>query len=114
MPNQLIEKMRRAREQKIEVGGYAFTIRRPTDLEIAEMSGRATVQIDLVRDFVVGWKGVKELDLVPGGTGAEVEFDLAVYREWIVDRPELWADISTAVMQAYQHYRETRGEAEKN
>lgn len=110
----LLKKMRRARESNVDAGGYTFTIRRPTDLEIAEMSGRATLQIDLVRDFVVGWKGVKEIDLVPGGTGVEVEFDLSVYREWIVDRPELWADISTAVMQAYQSYRETRGEAAKN
>jgi len=114
MSNPLIEKMRRARETKIEAGGYTFTVRRPTDLELAQMSGRETLQIDLVRDFVVGWAGVNQIDCIPGGDASPVAFDPPLYREWIVDRPELWGPISAAVMQAYQTYRETRGDAAKN
>ena len=62
----LSEKILRSRESVVPAGGFKFTIRRPTDLDMIEFS-KARRSADLVR-FVVGWKDVTNGDLYPGAT----------------------------------------------
>ena len=107
----LIDKIRKARHVTVESGGYAFTCRRPTDLEAMHL-GQAKAE-DLL-DYVVGWKGVKEIDLVPGGTSIEVPFDAALCREWLADRPDMWGPIAQAVIEAYNRHAAELEERTKN
>jgi hypothetical protein len=108
----LIEKIRRARELGVEAGGFKFTVRRPTDLEIAGMS--EMTQSEILRRFVIGWDGVKEVDLVPGGTGDMVPFESELFMEWIADRPALWGPLAQAAVSSYAAHRQKLEDEAKN
>ena len=108
----LADKIRKAREQEVPVGGFLFTIRRPTDLDMMEFS-KTRQAIDLLQ-FVVGWSGVKELDLIPGGDGHPAPFDAEACAEWLADRSDLFVPLVNAVTDAYQKHKAALEAAEKN
>ena len=108
----LADKIRKARESTVEVGGYTFTVRRPTDLEMFELQG--SVSAGRLLPFVVGWSGVKELDLVPGGDPHPLPFDAAACAEWLADRPDLLGPIVSALVDRYAQHTEALGVAAKN
>jgi hypothetical protein len=107
----LIDKLRKARETVVEVEGFKFTVRRPTDQEAINL--RDITFIEVAQRYVVGWAGVQELHLIPGGDGREVGFDADLWKEWCADHPEFWQPISTAVMDAYQKHRQEQDETKK-
>lgn len=107
----LIEKMRKARQRTVDVGGLTFTVRRPTDLEATKLGGADT---QALLAYVVGWSGVQEIHLIPGGTSVEVPWSEDVCREFLADRPDLWAPIIEAVISAYTTHTATLESAVKN
>ena len=111
MSKALIEKILRAREQAVTVGERTFTIRRPTDADAVGMSSMQP--FDFVRKFVVGWN-LTELDVIPGGSAEPVAFHPELWAEWIVDRPDLWTPLATAIFDAYAAHADKRKAAEKN
>jgi len=78
------------------------------------MRSEKVTQADILTRFVDGWEGMKELDLVPGGTGAAVEFSPALFAEWVADHPESWGTISDAVVSGYKQHEAALEEATKN
>lgn len=108
----LSEKILRSRESVVPAGGFKFTIRRPTDLDMIEFS-KARRPADLVR-FVVGWKDVTHGDLYPGGDGAPATFDAEACAEWLADRSDLMVVLVNAVAEAYQAHKTALETAEKN
>lgn len=108
----LADKIRKSREVTVEAGEYAFTVRRPTDLEMLVFS--QTKDPAAMFDFVTGWKGVKEMDLFPGGGPEPVAFDREACKEWLSDRIEMFGKVSDAIIGAYEAHRKTQGDAEKN
>lgn len=113
MSDALIEKINKAREQVVEAGGLSFVTRRPTDLEVLEMRGQGVSQRDLLRRFVLGWQGVKEIDLIPGGTPKPVEFDHDLFLAWVEDQPEVYAKLLEHITGAYKTHEQQRAEALK-
>lgn len=111
MAQPLLDKLRRARETRVDAGGWTFTIRRPTDAEVIGLN--ATSPMDLVRRFVVGWN-LKEIDVVPGGAPEPTPFDPDLWTEWVADQPQLWEPLSTAVLDGYKRHVEAREDAAKN
>jgi hypothetical protein len=111
MSKVLLEKLRRARETKVEADGHVFTVRRPTDAELSGLANCTTT--DLVRRFVVGWD-LQEVDIIPGGDAVAVPFDGELWSEWIADRPTLWGPLSLGVMEAYSRHVEEREQGKKN
>ena len=107
----LPDKIRRARESTVEVGGFGFTIRRPTDVDLMEMRGKGPA--DWMR-FVVGWEKVRELDILRGGDPHPLPCDAAACVEWLRDRPDLLGAIFEAIMAACQAHRDKQDAAEKN
>lgn len=82
----LIERLRAAREQWAKVGEFELQLRRPTRLQLA-MWGEIKPG-ELLRQSVIGWRGVTELTLdIPGGEGRNVPFDLDLCVEWLEDHP---------------------------
>lgn len=108
----LADKIRKSRESQVQAGGYTFTIRRPTDMDMVEFS-RSPNPNDLVK-FIVGWDGVKEIDLIPGGDGHPAKFDADACAEWLADRSDLFVPVVTAITDAYQAHKAKQGEIEKN
>ena len=112
MAKDLIERLRRARQTGVPSGGRSFTIRRPTDLEIYEMSGKIDQRLLLTR-FVVDWGSMPEMDLVPGGGPDPVPFAPELWEEWIADHPEHWDDLTAAVLDGYRRHKDALEEAAK-
>jgi hypothetical protein len=109
----LIEKIRKARQTRVTVDGKTFIVRRPTDKEAYAMSYSKSEQMDLLENFVIGWEGITELDLISGGDAVPVEFDRELFIEWIADKPQYWADLTAAITKEYTSHAEKLVEAEK-
>lgn len=108
----LIDKIRRAREHQVDVGGFTFTVRRPTDVEMMEMRGPGSVS--RLFPFIVGWEGVKELDLIPGGDPHPLAFDADVCKEWLADHPELLGPLIDKILGSYREHAAALEAAAKN
>lgn len=108
----LINQLRKAREVKVEAGGFTFIVRRPTDTEF--LAHRELKVYEIAQEYVVGWSGVTEADIVKGGSEDAVPFDRDLWREWCADRPDLWEPIFGAVLTAYEQHSTQRRESAKN
>lgn len=113
MPS-LIERLRAARRTRIPSRGKVFLARRPTALEMAELRGGQIRQGDLITRFVIGWESISEADLVPGGGPDPVEFESALFGEYIADHPEHWEALVTGIRAEYDAYEERLEESLKN
>lgn len=103
----LLERLRKSRETGVTVGKYKLTITRPTDVDAASMKyDNEREALEGVSRFVIGWEGVTELDIVPGGTADPVQFEKTLFYEWLKDQPDLWGPLIEAVMTAYTNHRE--------
>jgi len=87
MAEALIDRMRARRECRVEAGGHAFTVRRPTRLRMALWGGELRLA-----ECVVGWD-LTLSDLLPNEVAEPAPFDALAAAEWIEDRPEIFAAI---------------------
>lgn len=108
----LINKIRKAREHVVEVGAYKFTVRRPTDVQMMEL-GRDGA-ITRLLPYVIGWNGVKEIDVIPGGGPLEIEFNSDLAAEWLSDRPDLLGPLIDKIMGSYKAHVAALAESAKN
>lgn len=106
----LLEKMRRAREQRVDVGEYGFIVRRPTPADMLEARAQGG---DFAR-FVTGWDGVREMDLIPGGDPHPLPFDADACREWLRDRPDLFEPVISSLLESFSAHMRSLEAAEKN
>ncbi len=112
MSKSLIDKIRRTREQRVTAGDFTFIVRRPTDLEIAQRGGELSA--DALLRYVIGWEGVREADLVPGGDPHPVPFDTLLCAEWLADRLDLLVPIGDGIRELYAAHRQAQDAAVKN
>ena len=114
MSGSLIERIRAARQTRVEHDGKLFTVSRPTDWEVYEMSiNGKNQQLDVLEKFVCGWENFTEQDLVPGGNATAVLFDKTIFREWVADHPEFWTPITTGITTEYLAHKERQLLVEK-
>lgn len=108
----LVDKIRKARELRVQAGGHTFIVRRPTGLDVVEMGqvsrGRA------VLPYIVGWDGVREMDMIPGGDPHPVPFDADVCAEWLGDRLDILGPLATAAFEAYTDHAKKLDEQKKS
>ncbi len=115
----LSEKLRRAREFNVALDGHTYTVRRPTDVEAIEFHQQhgqndALYSANVAERFTVGWN-LSEIDAgVPGGGPDPAPFDALAWREYVSQRPDLWAPLATAILDAYTAHAEKRKSTEKN
>lgn len=114
MPHNLIDKLRESRLSSVDVGNITFIIRRPTDIAYAKYRQTDASMFDVVCDVVVGWRGVKESDIISDGDDKPVEFDAELWRMWAEDRYEFWNPIHEHALSEYGKYIEQREDAKKN
>jgi hypothetical protein len=108
----LVDKIRKGRESKVEVGGFTFTVRRPTDIEMIGLRGTGSAARLL--PYVTGWEGVRELDIIPGGDPHPLAFDAEVCAEWLSDRPDLFGELIEQIIASYHEHTEALGKLAKN
>lgn len=98
-----LEQMRRARRRDVRAGPFGFTVELPTEMKLFALAGSESdnflANARLVKACVIGWKDVRECDLVPAGAEDEVPFKRDLFEEWIEDRPDLWGPIVEAVFE---------------
>ncbi len=109
----LIEQIRKARQTRLMVNGRVLVICRPTDLEMVEYGGRMTQRV-ILEQFVVDWEGFQEKDFVKGGTDEEVPFHSDLFMEYAEDHPEIWPEVSAAVVESYSAHKKATEESLKN
>lgn len=99
-----------ARERWVEVGGFGYKIRRPTELDIRRLLRDGDdVGEALALQFVVDWRRVTEADIAPGVGGEDaVPFSVPAYREWIADRIEDLQQLASAVWEDVRARREAK------
>lgn len=109
----LLQKLLKAREKRVPVGRHTFIVRRPTPIEHHELSQQPSVQRAILA-FVIGWEGVTEGDLIPGGDPHPITFDQSACAEWLSDRPDLFAPIAEAILAAVTEHRQAMEDSLKN
>lgn len=111
----LVERLRAAREHSVEVApGKRVRVRRPLEWEMRRF--RAGVTLELVLEYVVGWEGVTEADLLPPGVGgpSAAEFSAEAAREALGDRHDWFNAVCDALVQQMSQYVQQREAAAKN
>ncbi len=99
----LADNIRKARESKVKVGEFTYLIRRPTDLEAMGFGKKQGLR-DFM-PFIIGWEGVKEIDLYPSGMPDEAVFESDACFEFLSDRPSDIQVLLEAIVNSYQDYR---------
>jgi hypothetical protein len=74
MSKSLIEQLKKSRQSKVVSGDFSFVITRPTDQDMAEIRSASIDQKELFSRFVIGWDGVKEIDIISSGDDTPAEF----------------------------------------
>lgn len=107
-----------AREEAVTAGGRTFTVRRLAELPLARLrmqhQGDTQAFLEaLVRDSVVGW-GMRENEVLPGGTDDPMPFSADVFLTWVEDEPAIWSGLVQAVLDVMTRHREKQDAALKN
>ncbi len=102
-----LARFQKSRESQVDAGAFGFTIRRPSALDMARVGAEGGgITIEYACKYVVGWQGVNESDLIPGGDPEPLEFDNALFSTWVSDRPELWQPIVKGLINAFRAHEE--------
>lgn len=97
----LSEKLRQSRTVRIEVGNMVFFAHRPTSVEAGEWRVDRRVVYRVI-DKVFDWSGVTLHDIFPQEPPHPQEFDKELCLEWLADRPDLVAVITSKLTDAYE------------
>lgn len=110
----LAEKIRASRNLTIEVAHMKFHARRPSIEEFGAIYQEGTKDPEMARRFVTGWEGVRECDLLRGGSEEPVAYDPDLWREAVSDLPEVWREICAALVKAAKEHMDAVTENRKN
>lgn len=133
----LVEKLKESRRQTIQIGGFAFRFERPTALDMEDyaanmphaghvfsVDGLSTEDKRVYNarwrygrqrllGFVCDWPGMRELDILPGGTGAALPFDADLFMAWVSDQPNVADQLATAIIAAWNDHNAAIEAAQK-
>lgn len=107
------EKIRAARRIEIKVGEVTFTGTRATPEQFSRYATMNSTDAEVCRAHIDGWAGVKESDLIDGGTKDQVKFSREDFSEAIGDKPEWYKPIVSEILKDAQERFQKRAENEK-
>ena len=115
----LLLRMRKARETVFDIDEYRFTIIRPTIKQMVNHKVDGYSQLDLAESYVINWQKsdgspILQTDILKGSTTDPAPFSRELWREWLADKPEWWSAIGKAVMDAYNNHSSHKEETAKN
>jgi len=94
----LADKIRASRKVVVTIGEIKFMGRRATAEEFARYMSAQTLDAEVARYHIYDWEGVKESDLIDGGSKDMVKFDRELFAEIIGDKPEWFGEIAKVVL----------------
>ncbi len=94
----LAEKIREQRKITVKIGEITFSGTRATSEEFSKYSISQTMDAEVSRRHITGWSGVKECDLLEGGSKDLIEFNREDFDSVIGDHPEWYGVIAKAVL----------------
>jgi len=109
-----IEKIRAARALRVTVKHMTFIGRRPTVAEFGQHIADKTPDPEVARAAITGWDGVRECDLIDGGSEDPIAFDQALWDEALPDHPEIWTEVMLALTNAVVTAMTRSEESKKN
>lgn len=134
----LVEKLKESRRQIVTAGDYQFKIERPTAMDMEDYAaglpepGHVFAPDGQLNDddrrvysarwrygrpklltFVRDWPGMREMDIIPGGTGAALEFDAELFMAWVSDQPDIADQLAGAVIGAWNQHNAAIEAAQK-
>jgi hypothetical protein len=110
----LADKINQARVVTVKVDHMTFTGRRPTYEEFGALFRGQVSDPEIIRRFTTGWDGVRESDLILGGSDAVLSFDKTLFDTAIADRPKLWKPLVDAYLNATIEHQKAVDAASKN
>jgi hypothetical protein len=114
MTKELLNRLRKNRELRVTFGKFIFIARRPTDVEVLELQRKNDAFTSIAQNYVIGWEGVIEDDIIGGGGTDVVPFSAELWHEWSSDHPDFWQPITDAVLAAYKSHSEGLAQDAKN
>lgn len=114
MSIELINKIKQARRFEVSVGEVVFEGDLPSQEDIIIFSRDGITNAGLAKKCITGWRGVKELDCIEGGSDALVEYSKELFDLLIVDKPEWWQPIMDSMLAKLQDRNKTKEAQEKN
>ena len=94
----LADKLRANRRITVKVGDATFTGTRATPEQFSRYATQASTDAEVCRVHITGWEGVKESDLLEGGSDELIEFDRDDFSEAIGEKPEWYKQIVAEIL----------------
>ncbi len=111
----LSDKIKAARKIRIEYDGKVFTGNRATVEQALSYGANRRTDADLCRMHIDGWEGVKESDILAGGSDDIIPFDKEVFDMVIGDHQEWWSVIASKLLEdAYTRVEERKNNEKKS
>lgn len=111
--SELAERLRAARRMEITVDHITFFVIRPKESEWTKYSRENVSDDEVCAKHIYDWKGVRECDLIKGGSKDEVPFDRDVLMECVPDNTAWWAAIIGGMSKATTERVEERNKNQK-
>lgn len=109
----LADKLRSARKIEIKVGDATFFGTRATPEQFSRYATQAATDAEVCRVHIDGWSGVKESDLIDGGTDEAIKFNREDFSEVIGEKPDWYKPIVAEILKDAQERFMARQENEK-
>ncbi len=109
----LADKLRAARRIEIKVGDLTFSGTRATPEQFSRYATNSATDAEVCRLHIDDWSGVKESDLIDGGSKEAIKFNREDFSEAIADKPEWYKPIVAEILKDAQERFSKRAENEK-
>ena len=107
------DKLRAARRIEIKVGDLTFFGTRATPEQFSRYANQSTTDAAVCRAHIDDWAGVKESDLIEGGSKEPLKFSRDDFSEAIGEKPEWYRLIVAEILKAAQERFTERTKNEK-
>lgn len=110
----LSDKIRESRKLEIVVDGVTFYGQRPSVDDFYSAVQKSLRDVQICKNHITGWDGMRESDLFPGASDDDVSFDAQLWADALPDCPHFYTPLAKALFKATTDFIAERGKQEKN